>query len=347
MLDRVNVPAVSIILPAFNAEAHIADAIESIRRQTFSDFEVLVVDDGSVDLTQSKALKAIGGDPRFLLVRQPNGGVSAARNTGLRLARGEWISFVDADDILAPKLLERLWNKTAESIDLVIGGIRLSGCTREVQYCAPNCVLDQDGVRLLAASILSEKTCPQLVGCSKIVGYVYSKLYRRTLLSGVWFVPRISMREDALFNLRVVCSSRRIALTSSADYTYRVAEGTLSSSFHPNYDEEVNAFLAECESICRSNGLLESSYPDAVVTTYMTWLKLFVLHHEAPFDRRERLKMIRHSFGDQRWKGGFNEVRSRDLGLHYVLLKYAYLSHASLSIVALKFANDLRKRLKW
>lgn len=96
-------PAVSIIIPAYNARAFLADAIQSVLRQTCDDYELIVVDDGSADDTAAIA----SSFPRVQCVRQDNAGVSAARNRGATKARGEFIAFLDADDIWHPDKLAR------------------------------------------------------------------------------------------------------------------------------------------------------------------------------------------------------------------------------------------------
>ncbi|HEU5397112.1 MAG TPA: glycosyltransferase family 2 protein [Verrucomicrobiae bacterium] len=100
-------PLLSIVVPAFNAEATVAHTLDSIRTQTFGDFEVLVVDDGSTDSTASVVRNFCAGDSRFILIQQPNAGVSAARNAGIERARGELIAFLDADDEWLPEKLAK------------------------------------------------------------------------------------------------------------------------------------------------------------------------------------------------------------------------------------------------
>ncbi len=98
-------PRVSVVVPLYNKRATIARALESIRRQTFADFEAIVVDDGSTD--DGAALAARIGDARFRLIHQANAGPGAARNRGIEAAAGEHIAFLDADDEWLPTFLER------------------------------------------------------------------------------------------------------------------------------------------------------------------------------------------------------------------------------------------------
>jgi glycosyltransferase involved in cell wall biosynthesis len=97
-------PVVSVVIPAYNAATFLATSVESVLRQTFQDFELIVVDDGSTDGT-ADVLAAYGD--RVQCLRQPNGGVSRARNTGVARARGSWVAFLDADDAWKPTKLAR------------------------------------------------------------------------------------------------------------------------------------------------------------------------------------------------------------------------------------------------
>jgi glycosyltransferase involved in cell wall biosynthesis len=100
-------PRISIVIPAFNAASVIAQTLESVRSQTFEDFEAIIVDDGSTDKTAAVVRRFCGADPRFHLVSQLHAGVSAARNAAMERTRGEFIAFLDADDIWFPKKLAR------------------------------------------------------------------------------------------------------------------------------------------------------------------------------------------------------------------------------------------------
>ena len=98
--------AVSVIVPCYNVERFVAQSLTSVREQTISSFEVLVVDDGSTDATRERVQVACDADARFHLLAKPNGGVSSARNLGLEHARGQFVAFLDADDYWHTRQLE-------------------------------------------------------------------------------------------------------------------------------------------------------------------------------------------------------------------------------------------------
>ena len=98
----------SIIIPVYNAEKYIKDCLDSINAQTYKDIEVIIVDDGSTDGTYSIASSYVSRHSNYKLVKVKKGGVSKARNIALGMAMGEYVAFVDADDRLIERMLERI-----------------------------------------------------------------------------------------------------------------------------------------------------------------------------------------------------------------------------------------------
>ncbi len=105
-------PLISEIVPVYNQEAYVAACIGSLRAQTMDDVEVIVVDDGSTDDSVRVMRNAIADDARFTIIEQANQGVAVARNTGLDMARGTWVCFIDPDDVVDPEYLATLYGET-------------------------------------------------------------------------------------------------------------------------------------------------------------------------------------------------------------------------------------------
>ena len=102
MKNRNKLPLVSIIVPVYKAEAYVATCIESIQAQTCTDWELILVDDGSPDNSGQICDNYAFGDERITVIHKMNGGVSAARNDALKIAKGKYLSFVDSDDYVLP-----------------------------------------------------------------------------------------------------------------------------------------------------------------------------------------------------------------------------------------------------
>src|SRR5437763_14589481 len=113
-------PTVSVIIPAFNAELYIGAAIQSVISQSFQDWDLIVVNDGSTDATPTIVSDFARRDPRIRLINQQNGKLAKARNSGIAAASGEFIAFLDADDVWVPDKLEKQVNAFyAHNVDVV------------------------------------------------------------------------------------------------------------------------------------------------------------------------------------------------------------------------------------
>lgn len=122
-------PTVSVIMPAYNVEPYIGDAIESVLAQTFTDYELLIIDDGSTDGTAEIARRFAGRDSRVKLIQQENRGLAAARNTALRHATGELMALLDSDDLWMPRFLRAQIAvlHARPAVDIVTGNARTLG----------------------------------------------------------------------------------------------------------------------------------------------------------------------------------------------------------------------------
>jgi glycosyltransferase involved in cell wall biosynthesis len=217
---------VSVIVPAFQAEASIGRAVRSALDQTLRDLEVIVVDDGSTDGTADAARQAAANDERFRLIVQPhNAGVSAARNAALDIARGTWIALLDADDAFAAERLERMVPAAEEAgADLYADHVLLEGEGRRTEplFAVPQRFLrtGMDAARFVA---LDSPTRP--------LGFM-KPLMRRTFIEAhmLRYPAGIGIGED--FHLYVQCLMRgaRLVWSAGADYVATARSGSLSRS---------------------------------------------------------------------------------------------------------------------
>lgn len=133
-----NSKLISVIVPIWNASQYLREALESLRRQTFANFEAILVNDGSTDDSEAICREFCDADARFKLIYQLNAGVSAARNAGIEASEGEWIAFMDADDLMMPAALEMLLKASIESgAGIAVGGyqrgqnVKMSKCQND------------------------------------------------------------------------------------------------------------------------------------------------------------------------------------------------------------------------
>lgn len=182
-------PRISVIVPVYNVAAQIAEAVASLRAQSLADFEVLIVDDGSTDGSGDVAAAAAAGDPRFTIIRQPNAGLSGARNRGLDTARGDYVAFLDGDDYFDPRFLE-----------VMLATLERDGT--DWVACAVSLVYP-DGTTVTHSAIHGEpepgpaRTLPMRDARSvaRLFPSAWNKLYRRSLFDDLRY-PEGSWYED-------------------------------------------------------------------------------------------------------------------------------------------------------
>lgn len=219
-------PRISVIVPIYNVADYVADCIRSILDQSFTDFELIAVDDGSTDTSGQIAEQAAAGDPRFRLIQQPNAGLSGARNTGLDTARGDTIAFVDSDDTVTPDYLERLERCLRDTgADWVACGILFhgpdSGPDTEMRHSARH-----DAPRLLDTQ--PDLPLPQiypLTDWREVVCHfpsAWNKLYRRELIGDIRFDEGLNYEDHAFFQR---CAARTDRLVHLHAPLYRCRQG--------------------------------------------------------------------------------------------------------------------------
>lgn len=213
---------ISVIVPIYNVAGYVGDCVRSILAQSLGDFELIAVDDGSTDGSGDIARTAAQGDPRFRLIARANGGLSAARNTGLEAATGDLIAFVDSDDTLAPDYLERLERALRETgADWVACGIVFHGPDHEMRHSARH-----DAPRLLEQQ--PDLPLPQVYPLDDWRDVVchfpsaWNKLYRRSLIGGIRFDEGLNYEDHAFFQR---CAARTDRLVHLHAPLYRCRQG--------------------------------------------------------------------------------------------------------------------------
>ncbi|MFG5407062.1 glycosyltransferase family 2 protein [Piscinibacter sakaiensis] len=219
-------PFFSIIVPVYNVLDFLEAALLSVRNQTFTDFECIIVDDGSTDASRAEAKRLIDGDLRFSILAQENQGLSAARNTGINHSRGEVIYFLDSDDAIDLSLLERLKNAFSnEIVDAVFfeasltGDVALVSADRE-QYVRPDFGGALTPIGEFLCRSAKERKLPVQACCYAI---------RRRTLGGLRFTKGIFF-EDNDFFWKMTTSCRSIICLNEKLYLHRIRAGSIMQS---------------------------------------------------------------------------------------------------------------------
>lgn len=214
-----NEPKISIIVPIYKVERYLRECLDSILAQTFGDWECILVDDGSPDGCPQICDEYAARDPRFRVIHRANGGVAAARNSGLRAARGEYIGFVDPDDWIAPQLFERLLRLITEyGTDMVQVGF----WKEYAGYSTPKPLVES--IRVLGR----KEIVRELVFDKRIQSYLWNKLFRRKTINPDFSEGRVF--EDMAILNHWVRDIRSAVLAPDLLYHYRMRKGSIIHS---------------------------------------------------------------------------------------------------------------------
>ena len=215
-------PRISVVVPIYNVEQYLDECLDSIAAQTFGDFEVIMVDDGSPDGSAAIARRHAERDGRFRLVARPNGGLGAARNTGTEHATGEFLSFVDSDDVLPPDAYERMIGALDRTgSDFATGNVqRLTreGATRQAYFVSRAFTRDRLKTHITKhRSLLFDRTA-------------WNKLWRRSFWDAHGYrFPEGVLNEDIPVVLPAHFAARSVDVLEKPVYYWRSREaGALS-----------------------------------------------------------------------------------------------------------------------
>ena len=219
---------ISIIIPIYKAEPYLRECLESVQKQTYKDFEVVCINDGSPDNSSAICQQFVDIDDRFRLFNQENGGVSSARNKALNEVRGEYVCFVDSDDYAERDMIDVLVNNIGSG-DLVISN----------KYCVKNNTVvssyfDNQKIVLTSGDIGK-------MYYMSILNPPYCKLYKRKILekNKIRFPENLSLGEDLCFNLDYInSSSNQIIYINIPLYYYYISTTGLGKKYYKNMFEQ-------------------------------------------------------------------------------------------------------------
>ena len=294
-------PEISIIVPVYNVVSYLEKCIASITSQTFTDWELILIDDGSTDGSADIAGKLHDKDTRIKIFSKPNGGVSSARNLGLDLAQGKYVMFVDSDDICHPQLLEILYTAAESDTELVMCNysrfqtepdfIKIEGCYPE--------------------KLKSRQEIYQSLILNNILHPPFAKLYLSNIIErhGLRFPIELQLGEDVLFNLSYLRNISRGTYVNLPLYFYRDTPASLSKKIRRDYTDIQLRILTEKLNFIESLDIKfdYTPYAPGIVTD----IALSILRSDASNgEKRESLNQLRdHRIMDYcKLKGKFMHV---------------------------------------
>lgn len=235
-------PKVSVIVPIYNTEEYLPNCIDSILAQTFTDFELILVNDGSTDSSRKICEEYAKNDARIIVVNKNNEGVTKARERGVDVSRGEWITFIDSDDSIPNNALNLLYGHTNDVTDIIIGQIYYQKENNETIN------IEDYRSRLISGKLVSP----------------VAKLIRKELFNSTIFdIPKeINIGEDMLMNIKLAfCSQNNVVILKDKIYNYRYRQNSAINTRTKTIEYESKFWI-----------LLKKSIPSRLAQQYSSLL---------------------------------------------------------------------------
>ena len=220
---RIIMPAISVIVPIYKVEEYLKPCIDSILAQSFTDFELILVDDGSPDQCGVICDSYAKQDDRIIVIHKQNGGLSDARNSGLNIAKGDYISFIDSDDVINSSMLSTLYNN-AQFFDADISACRYCRFKDEI----PNNT-QVDNKSTMVFNTADEIFCDLFSRPSQLLLTSCNKIYKKTCFDNIRFVEMHTW-EDVEFATQLVKQKNAVKAVLTYDALYYYRDRNLSMS---------------------------------------------------------------------------------------------------------------------
>lgn len=200
---------ITVIVPVYNTETYLDQCIQSILSQSYDDFELLLINDGSTDNSGKICDMYAASDPRIKVFHKENGGVSSARNIGLDNANGEWVSFCDSDDWIETNYLESLI--VHSDADLIMSSFEFYGKKENWDNSISSNFYPKEEIKCFLKQYVETVAL-----CAP-----YCKLFKKCLISGLRFNDHMSSKEDTVFVFEYLCKTNSIRTVENWGYKYR------------------------------------------------------------------------------------------------------------------------------
>ena len=239
---------ISIIVPAYNSESYLEKCVDSLLAQTYTDYELILVDDGSTDSTAQICDAYREKDARVRVIHQKNGGLSDARNAGIREASGDYLAFVDSDDWADPELLSVLWEGIGKGATISACGFYTVRNGKAVAWRN-----DHDDYRVLPAV----EAVRDMLYTKSIDTSAWAKLFHKSCFSRILF-PKGHLYEEVATTYRLFLTQEKIALTTRPLYYYVKHAGSIVTSSFSDRHMDMLAYSQEMLDLAKER------YPELI-----------------------------------------------------------------------------------
>lgn len=284
-------PLISIVVPVYNVEKYVQTCIQSIINQTYQNLEIILVDDGSTDCSGKICDDMARQDKRIYVIHKENGGLSDARNVGIDRATGKLIMFVDSDDYLTEKMIEKLYTSK------IAYKAQISCCLIRIVYENPPPNISSASQTNEGESIFLNQTeaLVKFLKQSEILNSANAKLYDTELFRNIRY-PKGELFEDLGTTYKLFALARRVALVRIEGYCYFVRSGSIqNSSFSKKKMSELKFAKEQKDYLDAKFPQLELATTDRLVSSCFHILFSVMGLHEFEPERKEVEKIIKEN----------------------------------------------------
>lgn len=312
---------VSIIVPVYNAEAYLPNCIESLLAQTYSNFEIILINDGSTDNSLSISESYADKDSRVKVRSIKNSGVSIARNLGIDIATGEYITFVDSDDWVEPYMLEcAVSNINKTGADIAIWSYFKNYFNREVKLSLlpGGDQVFEENKDILYLKTIYGRYSEDIVKEGVSVGTTWCKLYRTDFIkeNELKFNPTLTRAQDTIFSIYAFSYAKKISFFDKNLYHYRISNSSTTSGtrFISNTHRPFNSLLSEYRTFMEKNDRtqkLQVAFNARTIQVLLWHLEHYYYHEQYPRGIFSRRKEILNLIKSEPYKSALVNVEKR------------------------------------
>lgn len=291
MKNNSNV-GVSIIIPVYNAEKFLGNCLDSIINQSYSDFEIIIVDDGSTDKSKEIYLRYSELDNRIIILEQENKGVSVARNNGIKKAKGKFLVFIDSDDIIKSNMLMRMFQVINNNdADIAFCGFDVKGSKSRLNDTETllECCNGKE-FKLISSKEAIKRTISTNPN-KMLYGYVWRNMYRTDIVrrNNILFKENVKISEDFMFILEVLNYSKNIVIIPENLYVYNINDTSVTAKYMPSVHSDmlyINNWMFD--KFCGKYTDILDGYNNCVANTYLIFVQN-ICRNGTPYSLKERI----------------------------------------------------------
>ena len=313
-------PFISIIVPVYNVEKYLRECLDSLCKQTLKEMEIILIDDGATDGSGAILDEYAARDDRIRVLHKKNAGVAAARNDGIRLAKGEWLAFVDSDDWLSPDMYEKAYAAVKNTdVDILYFDAVKSFPKREEDWSHFETEFETEERAALDAMQRGVLYFPMTPYPTKVpIAAPWDKLFRASLIKehGLCYIEELKTLDDMVFNLYALEYAGKIKYIKEALYHYRMVEGSITNAYKKNRPELDRIVFLHLLRFAKERGKDEAFYQAVyarIIKSFAICFRLCFFHKQNRQSFAEKKRRIREVMESEPYREAFDKIEKKHL----------------------------------